>query len=231
MNQHRRRRGAADFFEDSTPVRDLAACVVSGNEARPNWGSQKVLSDHIARLHEEFVGRPVLELRHATLIVLIRRGYKVEDSYSKFMDLWNEGQKFLIQGLNLRWLVSAADTIADHDPDPLQRALALTASSIVNTAKMYESERFLCDTQKSEFDPVRCQQVKGELVPLPGGMSVFTVGTDDTLRNLRWRLDSFQKTGIAGAILARCFGQMQECDTAFQRFRNVHTREKNAWWD
>ena len=35
--------------------------------------------------------------------------------------------KVLIQGLNLRWLVSAADTIADHDPI-LQRALALTAS-------------------------------------------------------------------------------------------------------
>ena len=60
--------------------------------------------------------------------------------------------------------------------------------------------------------------------------SVFKVGTDDTLRNMGWRIDKVAKKNIAGEILIEIFLRLQEHDTVFKRLRDRHSRSKTGWW-
>ena len=67
-------------------------------------------------------------------------------------------------------------------------------------------------------------------MPLFSGLSCFTVGTDDTLRNMRWRLDPLMEKGPVGLILKTVFDRLQVEDTAYARLRALHHRERTGWW-
>ena len=101
----------------------------------------------------------------------------------------------------------------------------------VNSIKMQESERHLCNAETLAPEPARIAQVKKELVHLFEGMSCFTVGTDDTLRNLRWRLQTFFEVEPAGAILKTVWDRCQVENTVFARMRKMHERKRTGWWD
>jgi len=62
------------------------------------------------------------------------------------------------------------------------------------------------------------------------GTSVFKVGTDDTLRNMRWRIDKVAKLNVAGNILLEIFLRLQTYDTVYKRFKDRHIRDKTGWW-
>lgn len=230
-NRHARRSGASQFFDNEMSVQEMIEKKVEGPDLRQTRGSRRDLSLHIHELRSEFVGRSELEFRHATLIVLLRRGYKPPQVYKQYLELWQEAGESLLENLNLRWLCSAADTIADHDPDPVQRSLSLAASCLINTVKLTESERFLTDSDHKKFFEQNVHLVQNQLVPIGDGMSCFTVGTDDTLRNLWWRIDSMGRYGIAGLILCRSFQRMQEVESIYMRFKQSHHRAKTSWWD
>ena len=100
-----------------------------------------------------------------------------------------------------------------------------------NTIKLQESERHLCNAETIETDPVRIAHVQKELVPLFEGMSCFTVGTDDTLRNMRWRLQEFCEVEPTGAILKTVWDRCQIENTVFARMRKLHHRSRTQWWD
>lgn len=230
-NRHARRLGALGFFDCDMSIQEMIEKKVEGVESRQIRGSRRDLSSHIHELRLEFIGRTELEFRHATLIVLLRRGYKTRQVYKQYLELWQQAGDSLLKNLNLRWLCSAADTIADHDPDPVQRSLSLAASCLINTVKLTESERFLTDSEHKKFFDEKVHVVQSQLVPLGDGMSCFTVGTDDTIRNLRWRIDSMGGCGIAGMILIRSFQRMQEVESVYMRFKESHHRSKTSWWD
>ena len=67
-------------------------------------------------------------------------------------------------------------------------------------------------------------------MPLFEGMSCFTVGTDDTLRNLYWRLQPFFEIEPAGPILETIWNRFQTNNTTFARLRAMHRRDRTAWW-
>ena len=69
-----------------------------------------------------------------------------------------------------------------------------------------------------------------ERISLFNGTSVFKVGTDDTLRNMRWRIDKAAKINIAGEILLEIFLRLQEYDNIFKRLKVRHKRDKTGWW-
>ena len=187
LNQHRRRRGATKHLADVSDLAAMKTRVIDEGQPLLTRGSCKQLDQHIENLRREFSGQPELLWHHARLIVLIRREFRTADSYAQFRALWDAECAFLCEHLNLRWLVSAADTFVEHDRDAEIRAVAMMAALFVNSIKMQESERHLCNAETLAPEPARIAQVKKELVPLFEGMSCFTVGTDDTLRNLRWR--------------------------------------------
>lgn len=230
FNQHRKRWGAGKHAVDNADMAALKMTLVEEAEAHQTRGSEKSLDLHLAHLRKEFAGQPEIVFYHAKLIVLLRREFRVEETYRQFKDLWDREAEFLCAHLNIRWLISACDTFADHDADPATRNAALMVSVLVNTVKMYETERMITNAAGNAVDNAQIEHLQTDLVPLFEGMSCFTVGTDDTLRNMRWRLDKTFSEGAVGRIFKTVFDRLQLNDTAFARFRALHRRDRTGWW-
>jgi len=231
LNQHFRRKGGGDATRKHASVEFtlLKERIVPGEEVVYTIGSQRDLEEQFEYLRGEFAGQPELLYYHAKLIVMMRRDIKAKENYQQFSRLWSEEREFLLRNLNLRWLVSAADTFADMSSDPVERALAFNASCLVNTVKMTESERFIQALENAADDPERVEMLE-ERVALFDGLSVFKSGTDDTLRNMRWRLDSIAELHPVGGILKEAFMRLQDRPNVYQRFRLRHHRKNTEWW-
>ena len=234
-SRHQRRQGASEVAAALQGV-DLQALKrqrVAGETPQYTHGSQPVLSEHLERLAGEFAGQPQLLLHHAALIVMVRREAQLDVHYRQFRALWDAECAFLCRHLNLRWLVSACDTFIDHDSDPVLRALMLQAVLLVNTVKLCESERFVQATGAPPADqPAALHTLQTQRVALFDGLSAFTAGTDDTLRNMHWRLQAVCALHPLGAVVLEVFDRLQQPgnDNVYLRFRQRHTRGKTGWW-
>ncbi len=231
LNQHFRRRGAKKHLSGSIDLNFMKTSVIDLGRPELTRGSSKKLDEHLDNLRREFSGQPELLWHHAKLIVLVRREYRTKQTYNQFRSLWDLEGAFLAQSLNLRWLIAAADTFADHEQDSSERAVAMMASLLGNAIKMQESERYICGLGHLVPDAERITQLQDKLIPLFSGTSCFTVGTDDTLRNLRWRLQPFFEVETTGPILQRVWNLSQIEDTVFARMRKLHRRKRTSWWD
>lgn len=231
FNRYRRRFGAGKFTNEVVDFKELKDKQIEGEAGGQTWGSEKSLDRHLFNLRQEFAGQSELIFYHAKLIVLIRRDVDVKRVFETFSQLWLSEADFLCAHLNLRWLVAASDTFADHHPDASLRATAMIASVMVNTVKIYETERKLAGVAPAPVSEENVTRVRQGLVPLFSGLSCFTVGTDDTLRNMRWRLDAHMDNGAVGRILREAYNRLQIEETAFSRLRMSHHRDKTAWWD
>ncbi|WP_429930549.1 hypothetical protein [Agrobacterium vitis] len=229
LNQHRKRWGAARYAEGDLDYQALKHQMVEGDSAQQTRGSEKSLDLHLENLRREFAGQPELLWHHARLIVLLRREFQVEQTFAQLQALWEAEAVFLCENLNLRWLVSAADSFVDHHPDAGERARAMLVSVLVNTVKIYETERVLA-TAPAPADAQKLERLQSELIPLFSGLSCFTIGTDDTLRNMRWRLDGLMAQGPVGLMLKTVFDRLQMEDTAFARLKAQHHRGRTGWW-
>ncbi len=233
LHRARRCRGAQKHAVKRT-ARQLKAMktdIVDAGTPTLTWGSVKSLDLQLDNLRREFSGQPELLWHHAKLIVLIRRGFRISETYAQFRFLWDAEHVFLCGKLNVRWLISAADTFAEYDPNSCVRAVAMMAPLLANTVKMQESERYVCNTSASAPDPVRITRLGNGVVPLFSGMSCFTVGTDDTLRNMYWRLEPFFAVEPVGDILKTVWDQIQVEDTVFSRMRRLHRHDRTRWWN
>ncbi len=230
LNQHRKRWGATKHAAESG-FEGLRERIVDAGEVRQTHGSEKSIDLHLEDLRREFSGQSELLWHHAKLIVMIRREFRTSETFAQFCALWEAEQDFLCEKLNIRWLVSAADTFAEHHEDKLARAVAMMTPLLANTVKMQESERFVRNTGHAQPDETRIALLQTELVPLFEGMSVFTVGTDDTLRNMYWRLEPFFAVPPSGAILKTVWDRFQTEDTVFARMRALHRRDRTGWWN
>ena len=231
LNQHRLRWGAAKHTGADADLAAMKTRVLSAGTALQTRGSLKSLDQHIENLRCEFSGQSELLWHHARLIVLIRREFRTTETYAQFRAIWDAEYIFLCERLNIRWLISAADTFAEHDLNAEVRTVAMMTTLLANTIKLHESERHLCNAATLAPDPARIAHVQKELVPLFEGMSCFTVGTDDTLRNMRWRLQRFFVVEPTGAILKTVWDRCQIENTVFARMRKMHQRSRTQWWD
>lgn len=233
LNQHRKRLGAAKVERDleSCNLASLKHQLINLEETSYTHGADKCLTQHLENLKAEFSGQAELLYYHAKLIVLIRRNHKPEIQFQKFKELWSSESTFLLKELNTRWLVSAADTFGDHSDDMLEKSIALSVSVLVNTIKISETERYLNKSDEILADQERGEALKNHRIALFDGTSAFAVGTDDTLRNMRWRMDEVcRQSPTLGGLLEEIFQRLQEHDTVYSRFRQLHTRPKTAWW-
>ena len=232
FNQHRKRFGAAAVARsiDGVDLQQLKQRRVDAGIPVMTHGSKKELPSHLDDLRQEFSGQPEMNYYHAQLIVLIRRGVDVAKHFSDFETLWLQERDFLLQSLSTRWLISAADTFIDHSTDALLKALLMNAVILINTIKLQESERYLHRMEEVPVDPQRQRSLQSERLALFDGVSGFAVGTDDTLRNMRWRLDALCATHPLGAMVLEVFERVQREGNVYARFRAMHTRDKTAWW-
>lgn len=192
----------------------------------------KNLSVHLNKVKAEFINQPEICFYHATLIILLRRGYKLQETFKEFERLWEAESDFLLNSLSLRWIVSACDTFVDHSTDPLRSAILLNVATLVNTLKVYETQKYLCgleDIKTTHQENINA--LYAEHLTLYNGLTYFRIGTDDTLRNMRERYEGFKKLDpLAATILLFVFDKTQALDTAFSLVKSLHKDEKSQWW-
>jgi len=233
LNQHRKRLGASQALSplEEIDLSTLKANIISIDEVTYTHGADKNLSEHLHKLKAEFANQSELVYYHAKLIVLLRREYKPKTHYAAFTALWDAEKDYLLKHLNTRWLVAAADTIADHSENQTEQALSLSVALLINTIKLQETERFIKSSTPQQDSDAAIQTLQSQRVALFDGTSAFAIGTDDTLRNMRWRMDRICNTEwVAGSILQEVFQRLQNENTVYQRFKLKHTRKKTAWW-
>lgn len=235
MSRHQRKQGGETLAEQFNEM-DIAALKhqrIEGESPNYTHGADKDLLSHLDNLKQEFIGQSELCYRLAQLIVLIRREVDLAVNLEHFFRLWQEEADYLVKHLNTRWLVSAADTFADFSEDPVEQAYALATAGLVNAVKLTETERWLRAIDEP-LPSVEGLDMGTKRVALWDGTSAFAVGTDDSLRNLHWRIQRVcQKTRPQPACLAiyHCvFKRLSEHDTVFKRFREAHTRPRTQWW-
>jgi len=230
--RHKRRSGGiklsnqitTDFFQQKK-------IIINGSEIKYTHGSSDNLEEHFIALRDEFVDQSELCYTHAKIIVLIRRDFEAKNHFTIFEKLWREEKDYLLKNLNTRWLISATDTFADFSDDDSVKSLSLACSCLLNTVKMQESERFITNAQSSITDKEKLNRLDNEeRIPLFDGTSVFKFGTDDTLRNMRWRIDKGAQLNIAGEILLEIFLRLQQFDNIYKRSKERHQRDKTGWW-
>jgi len=230
--RHKRRSGAIELSDQiTTDFSQQKQAIIDGCEIRYTHGSSDKLEEHFTALRDEFVGQSELCYTHAKIIVLIRRDFESKNHFALFEKIWKEEKDYLVKNLNTRWLISATDTFADFSKDDSTKSLSLACSCLINTVKLQESERFITNLDDNLDDKEKIARLDNEeRIPLFDGTSVFKLGTDDTLRNMRWRIDKAAKINTAGEILLEIFLRLQKHDTVFKRFKDKHKRSKTGWW-
>lgn len=232
ISRHKRRLGARKLSDQiSMDFNKQKSKFIAKGEIIYTHGSANKLEDHFTALKNEFAGQSELCYTHAKIIVLIRRDCEAKNQYQIFEQLWYEEKDFLLKNLNTRWLIAATDTFADHSNYDSVRSLSVACACLLNTVKIQETERFITNAQNCEDDKRIIDKLDNEeRIALFDGTSVFKVGTDDTLRNMRWRIDKVAKINIAGEILLEIFLRLQKYDTVYKRLKDRHTRDKTGWW-
>lgn len=187
---------------------------VPGDQPVPALGRCHDLDQHLKMLAAEFAGSSKLELLHAQTVVLLRRGIHVTRNLARFRRLWFWHRRFLVKRLDSRWLVSAADTFADHPRNDAEQATALAAVLLVNTVKLYETERLLL----GRCSDLVVSAAEGPPLPLFDGLTTFLVGRGDLLRNLHRRLTRLtQRARAVDLILIELMLRMKSHDTVYSR--------------
>jgi hypothetical protein len=232
LSRHKRRSGAIELSDQiATDFSQQKQIIIDGSEVQYTHGSSNNLEEHFIALRDEFVGQSELCFTHAKIIVLIRRDFEAKNYFTIFEQLWKEEKDYFLKNLNTRWLISATDTFADFSDNDTIKSLSVACSCLLNTVKMQESERFITNAHSFIDDKEKITKLDNEeRVSLFDGTSVFKFGTDDTLRNMRWRIDKVSQLNIAGEILLEIFLRLQQFDTIYKRSKDRHVRDKTGWW-
>ncbi|QKQ24397.1 hypothetical protein HUE58_04535 [Candidatus Ruthia endofausta] len=232
LNRHQRRLGAKNLSNQiDTDFRSQKNKLITDGKIIYTHGSPKSIEKHFNTLKNEFSGQSEFCYTHAKIIVLIRQDFESSKHFAIFKNLRYKETRFLLKNLNTRWLISATDTFADYSNDNALRGLSIACSCLLNTVKIQESERFITNTQNYKDDKEKIIRLDNEeRIALFYGISVFKIGTNDTLRNMRWRIDKAAKINIVGQILLEVFLRLQKFDTIYKRLKNKHTRGKTGWW-
>ena len=232
LSRHKRRSGAKELSSlIATDFKSQRKQIIPGDKVVYTHGSSNSVEDHFSALKKEFIGQGELCYTHAKIIVLIRRDFEIDSHFKLFEQLWVEEKEFLLENLNTRWLIAATDTFADYSDDEAIKSLSIACVCLLNTVKLQESERFLTNADQCKDDKEKQSRLDNEeRFALFDGTSVFKFGTDDTLRNMRWRIDKAAKLNVAGEILLEIFKRLQKFDTIYKRTKGRHVRIKTSWW-
>ena len=171
--------------------------LVGGRLAAVPFGRRPELAQQLEMLAAGFVGECALVWVHAALNVALRRGLQPQRNASRLLDLWAGHADLLLELLDSRWLISACDSFADHHPDPSQAALAAAASFLLNTAKLYETERLATMPPQGAppFPPALPFQ------EIFDGLTTFLPERGDMVANLVARLDACSTRAITAAAV------------------------------
>ncbi len=215
----------ADSYEE-VDTKTFKNRIVELGDPIYTFGTKVDLEEHLSVLAQEFSGKSYLEYFHAATIVFIRRKINLDFCLKNFFKMWDEEGDFLRSNLDSRWLVSACDTIIDHSTDPVDVATAISCVLLMNTVKLYETERVF--SAKPSFVE-HCPAENTGRVNLFDGMSIFTIGRGDMVKKMLHRVNANSNSTISSLVLKELLVRLNKSDTVYKRFRELHTREATKW--
>ncbi|CAO4149019.1 hypothetical protein [Methylorubrum aminovorans] len=216
---------ASEFFISSS-FEEMKEQIVPGEKVQMPPGRHEIRT-HLSFLVGEFAGRSELELYHAIITVLIRRCIDLNENVERFRAIWRYHAPFLSENLDARWLVSACDTMMDHDPSHSNRGFALAGSAIGNVIKLYETERWALHL--NELQP-KLERLPTGPLPLHDGLTTFVVGYGDMVANLHRRARSVcADESPAARIFLELLSRASDSNTVFKRFRDLHKSRETLW--
>lgn len=197
--------------------------LICGRHHEVPFGRRAELGDQLEMLADGFVGECALVWLHAALNVALRRGLQSERNARRLLALWQGHGDLLLELLDARWLISACDSFADVHPDPDQAALAASASFLVNTVKLYETER----QGAPGAPPAPPFPEAVSFRELFDGLTTFLPERGDMVANLVARLDAataraLRRPGpfpVVPAILRELVNRLLGQGSVFQRAR------------
>ena len=110
------------------------------------------------------------------------------------------------------------------------RAYAFSSLCLINTCKLYETERFLLNSEDENYLEAKISEINSKRIPLFDGTSAFKLGTCDTLRNMSWRLQSLYDNTPTLMILKELFRRINKHKTVYSRLANYHTNKNTIGW-
>ncbi|SMP30486.1 hypothetical protein [Shimia sagamensis] len=156
MERYDGRREPFDFGSEDLPPLDvnlsvLKTVVVTEQAAKKGPADPKTSWARKRRqIAEEFIGLSELAFLNAQLISNLRKRDSPPQTTALFCRLWAEESEHLIAELNLRWLVSSAQTFADHGDTPAQREAGQGLRMLFGMMKLYEFERTFSGLEPSK---------------------------------------------------------------------------------
>lgn len=203
-------------------------------EALTDERKSKDLENHLNNLKYQSLGESELCFYHNTLIILMRRKYKIDKTFAEFERLWMAESDYLLENLSLRWIVSACDTFIDYSDNTHRAAILMNVVTLMNTLRAYETKNFLqlpANAESMPLMPEKTDMLYAGDLPLYDGLTYFRIGTDDSLRNMRKRYGKFNKIDkLATTILLAVFEKLQNTDSAFATLRQLHRDDWSKWW-
>lgn len=222
--------GAADSLV--MDIDFLKNTIVGENNPGRSCGRQDV-ERHFETLERGFLGKPSLSFELVKIIVLIRRGIALEQNVKLFFTIIEAEIDFLLNVLSTRWIISIADTYADHGTD-LQQATAVMIIAPFNMIKLTETERLIMadnhhDEHKIELNDQR--RARREPLELWDGMTTYSLRHGDMPRNMIARM---RRIAARDRVLSRIFDTLLQRalagETILSRLAAYHTRFMPADW-
>ncbi len=211
------------IFEGEVPPEDLDLSVAvtrvvvapSGPMEDPSFDDFAARARNLAR---QFQGRSELVLLNAKLIILLRRRDPPTHVAKLFQRLWVDHHSTLRSVLSPRWLISSAQTLADHGATEIQRRTGASLATLFGALKLSESERLF--SPRAPDAPFRGKRQSEELML---GISPYAVMSGDLDRVLLTRLwrDAFGDPVAISLVEALILPLMEDPRTVFARLRQM----------
>jgi hypothetical protein len=213
-----------------TPLESLAKNTTISKGPNPKCGELTDLEKHMECLEKRFLGRSEILLYHALLNVKLRRGINTRDTLIRFRTLWTDYRSLLLSELNSRWLVSACDSIIDYFDEPEERITAMCGSLLVNTIKLYETERLAHGARDKHQTCLELSVQREDRSSLFDGVSAFQIGKGDMIKNMYTRANDIEGYAkISAPILKELMHRVNQSETVYKRLRSVHTNKETLW--
>lgn len=203
------------------PECDLTPFATSWIETpyRPNVAKWKRnLIQHFKELEPEFGGRMRLSHLLGCTIPLLRRNPQDRHAQRLFYRICTEYGGAVARDIDLRWLISVCDTLADIGTDDSQRVTGLLGSAMGNLAKLQETERRMFIPPGLWPPQVRFSS-GGRLFD---GMLAFFPSGGDMLHNFLARAERSLPSGPWAGFTREILARLLANDTVLARMQSLH---------
>lgn len=215
-------------IEDVLPTADvaleaLASATVLPRASEPSDHPGQSLIRKRVSLQKDFEGQSELLLLHALLIAILRRRDPPELATGLFFRIWREHGASLAGQLNVRWMISAATTFADHGLTADQRTLGMGLSIMFDLIKLHDSERRL--SGQSGRKPF-ARTTGWRKMPLAFDLDPYSLKGGDLDKNMLSRLWSLSEKDSVIKPLAQSMLELVMTDrkTVFARVQRIKMR-------